>query len=109
MGGGIAWAFANKDIPLRMKDLNTDGLMLGYTQAAENFGFALKTKKLTKKQHAGKMAMISHSLDYSGFKNLDVVVEAVVENMDVKKKVLQETEKSHLEFLAALTSRYCEN
>lgn len=92
MGGGIAWAFANKDIPVRMKDLNYDALALGYQQAAENFGFALKTRKISKSQFMGKMGEISGTLDFSGFKNLDVVVEAVVENMDVKKKVLLETE-----------------
>ena len=92
MGGGIAWAFANKDIPIRMKDLNWDGLGLGLQQAGENFGFALKRKKLTKNQFMGKMAKISGSLDFSGFRTLDVVVEAVVENMEVKKKVLVETE-----------------
>jgi 3-hydroxyacyl-CoA dehydrogenase/enoyl-CoA hydratase/3-hydroxybutyryl-CoA epimerase len=92
MGGGIAWAFANKDIPVRMKDLNIDHVGLGLQQAAENFGFALKKRKLTKTQFMGKMGNISGTLDYSGFKTCDVVVEAVVENMDVKKKVLQECE-----------------
>ncbi len=92
MGGGIAWAFANKDIPVRMKDIKQESVNLGYQQAAENFGFALKTRKLTKNQYSAKMGMISGTLDYSGFRNADVVVEAVVENMDVKKKVLSETE-----------------
>jgi 3-hydroxyacyl-CoA dehydrogenase/enoyl-CoA hydratase/3-hydroxybutyryl-CoA epimerase len=92
MGGGIAWAFANKDIPIRMKDLNWDAVGLGLQQAGENFGFALKKRRMTKPQFMGKMGRISGSLDFSGFKTLDVVVEAVVENMDVKKKVLQEAE-----------------
>jgi 3-hydroxyacyl-CoA dehydrogenase/enoyl-CoA hydratase/3-hydroxybutyryl-CoA epimerase len=92
MGGGIAWAFANKDIPVRMKDIKQESVNLGYSQAAENFGFALKKRKLTKAQYSGKMGQISGTLDFSGFRNLDVVVEAVVENMDVKKKVLAETE-----------------
>jgi 3-hydroxyacyl-CoA dehydrogenase/enoyl-CoA hydratase/3-hydroxybutyryl-CoA epimerase len=92
MGGGIAWAFANKDIPIRMKDLNWDAVGLGLQQAGENFGFALKKRRLTKNQFMGKMAHISGTLDFAGFKSLDVVIEAVVENMDVKKKVLQEAE-----------------
>jgi 3-hydroxyacyl-CoA dehydrogenase/enoyl-CoA hydratase/3-hydroxybutyryl-CoA epimerase len=92
MGGGIAWAFANKDIPIRMKDLNWDAVGLGLQQAGESFGFALKKRKLTKNQFMGKMGHISGTLDFSGFKSLDVVIEAVVENMDVKKKVLQEAE-----------------
>jgi 3-hydroxyacyl-CoA dehydrogenase/enoyl-CoA hydratase/3-hydroxybutyryl-CoA epimerase len=92
MGGGIAWAFANKDIPIRMKDLNSEAVGLGLQHAAETFAYALKKRKLTKTQFMGKMGMISGTTDYSGMKTLDVVVEAVVENMDVKKKVLQETE-----------------
>ncbi len=92
MGGGIAWAFANKDIPIRMKDLNWDAVGLGLQQAGENFGFALKRKRMTKPQFMGKMGNISGTLDFSGFRMLDVVVEAVVENMEVKKKVLQEAE-----------------
>lgn len=94
MGGGIAWAFANKDIPVRMKDLKHEAISLGFMQAAENFGFDLKKRKLNKNQFMGKMAHISGSLDFSGFKNVDVVVEAVVENMDIKKKVLVDTEKA---------------
>jgi 3-hydroxyacyl-CoA dehydrogenase/enoyl-CoA hydratase/3-hydroxybutyryl-CoA epimerase len=93
MGGGIAWAFANKEIPIRMKDLNHEAIGLGYQQAAESFGHSLKTRKITKNQFMGKMAQISGGLDFSGFKAMDVVVEAVVENMDVKKKVLLECEK----------------
>ena len=92
MGGGIAWAFANKDIPVRMKDLNYEAVALGLQQAAENFGYDLKKRKLTKNQFMGKMGCISGTTDYSGFKTCDVVVEAVVENMDVKKKVLQDCE-----------------
>lgn len=95
MGGGIAWAFANKDIPVRMRDLNWDAVGLGLQQAGENFGFALKKKKMTKSQFMSKMSFISGTLEFAGFRSLDVVVEAVVENMDVKKKVLQEAE-SHI-------------
>lgn len=92
MGGGIAWAFANKEIPVRMKDLNYEAVSLGWQQAARDFGYALKKRKITKNQFLGKMGMISGTTDYSGFKTADVVVEAVVENMDVKKKVLAECE-----------------
>jgi 3-hydroxyacyl-CoA dehydrogenase/enoyl-CoA hydratase/3-hydroxybutyryl-CoA epimerase len=77
-----------------MKDLNWDAVGLGLQQAGESFGYAMKKRKLTKNQFMRKMADISGTLDYSGFKTIDVVVEAVVENMDVKKKVLQETENN---------------
>lgn len=103
MGGGIAWAFANKDIPVRMKDISWDGVLLGWKQAGENFGFNLKKKRMTKGQYLAKMAHITGALDYSGFGTVDLVVEAVVENMDVKKKVLAETEK-HVPSHAVLCS-----
>ncbi len=93
MGGGIAWAFSNKDIPVRVKDLNRDAITLAYQHAAETFNWDVKKKKLTKNGFMGKMGYISGTVDYSGFKMVDVVVEAVVENIEVKKKVLAETEK----------------
>ena len=53
----------------------------------------MKRKKITKYEFDEKMSHISGTLDYSGFKTLDVVVEAIVEDMNVKKKVIAETAK----------------
>src|SRR6185312_8143551 len=52
-----------------------------------------KRKKITKYEYDEKMSHISGTLDYSGFKTLDVVVEAIVEDMNIKKKVIAETAK----------------
>ena len=92
MGGGIAHAFANVDIPVRMKDLNWQAVSLGYQQAGSVFGKAVKRRRMDEREFNRKMGNISGSIDFSGFKSADVVVEAVVENMDVKKKVLAECE-----------------
>src|SRR5690606_19535930 len=48
-------------------------------------------KRLTKSDYDQKMARISGGTGYEGFKNTDVVIEAIVEDMNIKKKVLAET------------------
>lgn len=93
MGGGIAWLMAEANMQPIMKDLTTDALNLGLKQSSQNFGGALKRKKITPDEFERKQRSITAQLDYSGFKKIDLVIEAVVENMDVKKKVFAETEK----------------
>lgn len=94
MGGGIAQLVAQKDLPVRMKDIDYKGLATGMVAASRLFGGLVKKRKLTKREVDIKMALISSTIDYSGFGTVDLVIEAVVENMDVKKKVLKEAEAS---------------
>lgn len=103
MGGGIAWAFSNKDIPIRMKDLNWEAVQKGYESASQVYAQLKKIRKYDSRQIALKMNHISSTLDYSGFKKVDLVVEAVVEKMAVKKAVLAEVE-AELPLDAVLTS-----
>lgn len=92
MGGGIAWAFANSDINVRIKDVANEGIAIGYKQVSKIFSQLLKIKKLTKSEVAMKTARISNSTDYKGFKSVDFAVEAVPENMALKKNILSELE-----------------
>jgi 3-hydroxyacyl-CoA dehydrogenase/enoyl-CoA hydratase/3-hydroxybutyryl-CoA epimerase len=92
MGGGIAQLYAEKNIPSRMKDITTQALALGMQSAASIFKKQVQRRKINKRQLMQKMNLISPVLDFSGFKSTDVVVEAVVENLDVKKKVIAELE-----------------
>ncbi|MEW6056309.1 MAG: 3-hydroxyacyl-CoA dehydrogenase NAD-binding domain-containing protein [Bdellovibrionota bacterium] len=92
MGGGIAQLAAQKSIPVRMKDIDHKGLAAGMASAARLFGGLVKKRKLTKRQAEQRLSMISATTDYSGFARVDLVIEAVVENMDIKKKVLKEVE-----------------
>lgn len=93
MGGGIAQVAADKAIHVRMKDINNDALALGFRHASEIFGKYMKRRRLSKFDFEAKMSLISGTLDYSGFNQLDVVIEAVVEDMNIKKKVIAETVK----------------
>jgi 3-hydroxyacyl-CoA dehydrogenase/enoyl-CoA hydratase/3-hydroxybutyryl-CoA epimerase len=93
MGGGIAQVAADKGIAVRMKDITHEALALGFRHASEVFGKAMKRKRLTKHDFDAKMSKISGTLDFTGFKQMDVVVEAIVEDMNIKKKVIAETAK----------------
>lgn len=92
MGGGIAQVAADKGIHVRLKDISTDGIGIGLKQAYDIWFKELKRRKINQFDLTAKMSLITGGLDYAGFKTLDVVVEAIVEDMNVKKKVLAETE-----------------
>ncbi len=93
MGGGIAWLMASNGMAPLMKDLNTEALELGLKQASSNFQGALKRKKLSRDDFERKMRSIHCQTDFTGFKKVDLLIEAIVENMDIKKSVFSETEK----------------
>jgi len=90
MGGGIAQLMAHNDLPARMKDVNLAAVAKGMEAAAKVFGESVKKRRMTPKEMQNKMALISGTADYSGFKNTDLVIEAIVEILDVKKKVFAE-------------------
>lgn len=93
MGGGIAWLMSDANMNPKMKDLNYAGLELGLKQASSNFKSQLKRRKITQDEFDRKQRSIHCQLDYSGFKSMDLVIEAVVENIEIKKKVFSECEK----------------
>ncbi len=92
MGGGIAWLFANADQAPIMKDISPAALELGLKQASSNFYSSLKKKKMSEDDFNRKMRSITPTLSFDEIKSADLVVEAVVENMDLKKKVFAELE-----------------
>ncbi len=93
MGGGIAWLFSNYNIEVRVKDITQKAVALGYNQVIKIYNQLQKIRKYNKAQAELKIQKITSTLDYSGFDQADIALEAVVENMEVKKKILAETEK----------------
>lgn len=91
MGGGIAYVAADKGVAVRMKDLNVEALGKGLRHASDLWMKLLKRKSIDKYQFKQKMDLISTTIDYSGFGTLDLVVEAIVEDMAIKQKVIGET------------------
>lgn len=103
MGGGIAYQSAYKGTPILMKDIAEAGIQLGLDEAAKLLVKAVDRKKLTVAEMAKTLNRIRPTLSYGDFSNVDVCVEAVVENVNVKKAVLAEAEK-HLKDGAVLAS-----
>lgn len=92
MGGGIAELFAEKEIPVRMKDIQTAAVASGLRAAYKVLSKKKAKRIIDKKDFERKFGKISGTTDYTGFRNADLVVEAVLEKMDVKKQVLREVE-----------------
>ena len=92
MGGGIAWLFSNYDIEIRVKDIAQNAISLGYQQVVKIYNQLKKIRKYTESQVNLKIAKISTGVDYTAFDKADIVIEAVVENMNIKKKILAEAE-----------------
>ncbi len=92
MGGGIAWALSGAGLSVRMKDLTWDAVAKGLAEAADMNRQLVKRRKMKPAQMDMAMHRISGTTGYHGFANVDVVVEAVVEDMAIKKKVLAELE-----------------
>ncbi len=92
MGGGIAWLMAeNKMMPM-MKDLNLKAIELGLKQSGDNFFKSHIKKKLTRDEMERRQRSIYPQMDFKGFKSADLIIEAIVENIDIKKKVFSEAE-----------------
>ncbi len=92
MGGGIAQLAAHRGIHVRMKDIDHEAVASGLQHARALFDKLVKRKKLRRREADQSMALVSGGLDYEGFGRLDLVVEAIVEKMDIKRIVLRETE-----------------
>jgi 3-hydroxyacyl-CoA dehydrogenase / enoyl-CoA hydratase / 3-hydroxybutyryl-CoA epimerase / enoyl-CoA isomerase len=94
MGGGIAYQSASRGIPVIMKDIAQDGLDLGLAEARKLLGKQVARGKISGEKMLEVLGSIHPSLEYSGFDKTDIVVEAVVENPGIKKKVLAEVESA---------------
>lgn len=92
MGGGIAWLFSNYDIDIRVKDIAQNAIALGYQQVIKIYNQLKKIRKYTESQINLKLAKVTAGVDYTAFDKADIVIEAVVENMNIKKKILAEAE-----------------
>jgi 3-hydroxyacyl-CoA dehydrogenase/enoyl-CoA hydratase/3-hydroxybutyryl-CoA epimerase/enoyl-CoA isomerase len=93
MGGGIAYQSAVKGTPVIMKDINQAALDLGLKEAAKILGKGMERGKVDAKTMASTLNSIVPTLEYSAIKDVDLVIEAVVENPKVKGIVLAETEQ----------------
>jgi 3-hydroxyacyl-CoA dehydrogenase len=93
MGGGITMTYVNAGIPVVLKEVDQPALDRGLATIRRNYDVSVQRGKMTAAQVDQKMAMIRPTLDYNDLKEADIVVEAVFENMELKKKVFTEIDK----------------
>ena len=93
MGGGIAYQSAVKGTPILMKDIREEGIQLGLDEASKLLGKRVAKGRMKPEQMAKALNAIRPTMSYGDFKEVDIVVEAVVENPKVKHAVLAEVEE----------------
>lgn len=93
MGGGIANVTAGKaGIPVRIKDINQQGISnaLKYSYSLLNKKF--KRRYISRTEMQKQMALLTGTTDYSGFHDVDLVVEAVFEDLALKQQMVKDIE-----------------
>jgi 3-hydroxyacyl-CoA dehydrogenase len=89
MGGGITMNFVNAGIPVVLLETTLDALDKGIAIIRRNYENSMKRGKLSAAQLDQRMALITPTLAYDGFRDADLVIEAVFEKMDVKQQVFK--------------------
>lgn len=93
MGAGIALTTANKaKLPVRLKDRDDKGLSHGVKYLNKFYERRVQRGALSRAEADAERNAVSFTTDYSGFKHLDLVVEAVFENLELKHQMLKDVE-----------------
>lgn len=92
MGAGIAHVSVDKGYNVILKDTSNNGLSRGVNQITTGLDKAVKRKKFTSLERDRFLANLHSTLDYKHFKNADIVIEAVFEDINIKHKVVKEVE-----------------
>lgn len=93
MGSGIVTAFVSVGIPVVLKEVNEEFLKQGLDRVKANFGSRVRKGTMTKEQLQKTLGLVKGSLDYNDFKSVDLVIEAVIENVPLKQQIFADLEK----------------
>ncbi len=87
MGGGIAMNFANAGIPVTVLEMSQEALDKGMATVARNYQNTVNCGRLSEAQMDERLGLISTSTSYDAIADADIVIEAVFEEMEIKKQV----------------------
>jgi 3-hydroxyacyl-CoA dehydrogenase len=93
MGGGIAMNCANVRIPVLIMEVNQSLLDKGLGICRKNYENTAAKGRITKEDVEKRMALIKGTLSLEDFSDVDMVIEAVYENMDLKKEIFGKLDK----------------
>ena len=94
MGGGIAMCFANVGIPVTLLEVNDEALDRGLKIIRKNYGITVKRGKLREADVKQRMALITGTTDYADIAGADIVIEAVFENLELKKEIFAKLDET---------------
>lgn len=92
MGSGIAAAAAQAGVPVRLKDADLDRVGAGLKAAAGIINDRVRRRRISRREGARLLTLISGGVDFAGFRRADLVIEAVYEDLEVKRQVLRDVE-----------------
>jgi 3-hydroxyacyl-CoA dehydrogenase len=90
MGGGIAMCFANRGIPVSLLDAKQEWLSNGLSTIKKNYLSSVAKRKLSEEEANKRIDLIQGTLDYNSFRDCDIVIEAVFEDMKLKKQIFSQ-------------------
>jgi 3-hydroxyacyl-CoA dehydrogenase len=93
MGGGIATVYANAGIPVVLREVTQDALDRGMQTIQKNLAASVQKGRLTEAEATRRLGLIRPTLTLDGFADADIIVEAVFENLNLKKQVFAELDK----------------
>ena len=93
MGGGITMVLANAGIPVLLKEADRGALDRGMATIEKNYAGSVQRGRFTQEFVDQRLKLIQPTLNYEGFSDVDLVIEAVFEGMSVKKQVFSELDR----------------
>ncbi|NIB43644.1 3-hydroxyacyl-CoA dehydrogenase [Pseudomaricurvus alkylphenolicus] len=94
MGGGIAMNFANVGIPVTLVEISDEAIERGLGIIDKNYSITVSKGKLNEDQKQQRMALIQGTTNYADLADMDLVIEAVFENPDLKKEIFKKLDAS---------------
>ncbi len=93
MGGGISMNFLNAGIPVTILEMKQEALEKGIGTIRKNYESTMKKGKLTQEKFDQRMGLLSGTMTYDDFKDCDLIIEAVFEDMGVKEQVFKKLDE----------------
>lgn len=92
MGAGIAQVISYSGLPVILKDVNQEAVERGLKIIRKTYQTRVDKGKMTQTDMEQKMALVTGAIDHDGFSDVDIVIEAVYEDLSVKQKLFQDLE-----------------
>ncbi|KAL8105358.1 glyoxysomal fatty acid beta-oxidation multifunctional protein MFP-a [Apium graveolens] len=93
MGSGIATALIVSNYPVILKEVNENFLQAGIGRVKANLQSRVKKGRMTQEKFEKTLSLLKGSLDYESFRDVDMVIEAVIENVSLKQQIFADLEK----------------